>query len=251
MSAKDLSERCFPLRCWLFLLFIFVVSACASQHQVLRDQEVISATNTTTRLLESRYGFIEDKSIELFLQHVVKRLSLAALSAAESNPNLIEPSQPWKVFVLDADRPGAFCAGSHTVYLTRGLISEMETESELVSVLSHEMSHSLLGHTIKALEQQSYSGGVSSSYDISQELEADRLGVELLLLARYDPRSAIKALFISYRSQGVSESTDTPKWLELRHSQLVQLLDKADLSHPVTFDSRGFRKVRLALSARR
>ena len=100
-----------------------------------------------------------------------------------------------------------------------GLVSAAETEAELVSVLSHEMAHSIELHSIGretfgalvGLTAQVIEIGISKPgtkpgsnriiglgqnilmgrYSQSNELEADRVGVDLMVRAGFDSRGAV------------------------------------------------------------
>ena len=72
----------------------------------------------------------------------------------------------------------------------------MENEDQLAAVLAHEMTHSLQRHALryfrKYRDQQAIMPSISG-YASELEAEADRMGIEMMSAAGYDPR---KALFL-------------------------------------------------------
>ncbi|MEN3353581.1 MAG: hypothetical protein V7640_1739 [Betaproteobacteria bacterium] len=128
---------------------------------------------------------------------------------------------PYKYsFYLLADRKtvNAFALPGGQVFITEGLLSLLERDDELASVLGHEVGHVLARHSAERLAKQqltqSLIGAVavgSGSYDTAQlaqlagslinmkygrddELEADSLGLRLAREARYDPRAMISVM---------------------------------------------------------
>ncbi|HET6971061.1 MAG TPA: M48 family metallopeptidase, partial [Phenylobacterium sp.] len=113
----------------------------------------------------------------------------------------------------------AFAAppGCH-VYVTRGLLSLMNSEAELAAVLGHEVGHVAANHAGRQRNQQVATGLAAAlvgalsgselvgevagkaaqlgvlSYSRNQEFEADNLSLHYLPLAGYDPEGLAAAL---------------------------------------------------------
>ena len=123
------------------------------------------------------------------------------------------PDLPWRFGVLDAPQVNAFAVPGGTVFITRGLLERLHSESELAGVLAHEISHVLRKHHLKAIQKgaqtalagQALSEAVKTSrtevrdkliglgtetyargLDKSDEYEADRLGIVIAARAGYD-----------------------------------------------------------------
>ncbi|MDG6080208.1 LysM peptidoglycan-binding domain-containing protein [Erythrobacter litoralis] len=127
----------------------------------------------------------------------------------------------FTVALLNSSVNNAFAIPGGYVYTTRQLVSLMNNEAELAAVLGHEVGHVAARHSQRrqqAAQRNSLLGAAGAilsgvllgnsglgqqlgqaalqgsqlltlSYSRSQELEADRLGVEYLQRAGYDPRA--------------------------------------------------------------
>jgi predicted Zn-dependent protease len=125
------------------------------------------------------------------------------------------PDLPWQFGVLDDNDVNAFAAPGGYVFITKGLLSNMNSEAELAGVLAHEISHVLRKHHLQALKKGArtellsslandtikQNGGdprleklVSAGTDIyargldkQDEFEADRMGIVIAARGGYDP----------------------------------------------------------------
>jgi len=125
------------------------------------------------------------------------------------------PDLPWQFAVLDDDDVNAFAAPGGYVFITKGLLMHMKSESELAGVLAHEISHVLRKHHLNAIRKGARTDlmvefgsevakqkGASQSLiklanagtqlyarglDKEDEFEADRMGVVIAARAGYDP----------------------------------------------------------------
>ena len=115
---------------------------------------------------------------------------------------------PYRFVVLDLPNANAHAVSSY-VFVTRGLLAGLDDEAELAAALSHEVSHLLQRHAAQraqarqgvldaAIEAAAATGSVTVGrsvardgllalrrYSRDQELEADRLGLTLLVRAGY------------------------------------------------------------------
>ncbi len=130
------------------------------------------------------------------------------------------PAQyPWEVRLINDQSINAWALPGGKMGVNYGLILEAETEAELVSVLGHEMAHIIELHgtgretfgTLVNIASRVIEIGISepgtpsrsnrilnfgqniimSQYSQSNELEADRIGIDLMVRAGFDPRGAI------------------------------------------------------------
>lgn len=117
----------------------------------------------------------------------------------------------YKFFVLDTPMVNAFALPGGFVYVSRGLVTQANSEAELAAVIAHEIAHITARHSAEryshgvvstlgaavlsaALDDPTASRalGVGSelyikSYSRSQEHQADELGIRYLHRAGYDP----------------------------------------------------------------
>ena len=125
--------------------------------------------------------------------------------------------EDWRVTVLNSPVPNAMATPGGYLYITRGLLSMINSEAELASVLGHEAGHVAARHsdkrnsraTIGALGSiaaavllggdaanlvNTGAGAWVAGFSRSQENEADTLGMRYAIIAGYDPRAAASML---------------------------------------------------------
>lgn len=128
--------------------------------------------------------------------------------------------------LVNSEVVNAFAAppGCH-VYVTRGLLSLLNTEAELAAVLGHEVGHVAADHATRQRNQQMATGVAAAlvgalsgskfvgavankaaelgglSYSRSQEYEADNLSLHYLPLAGYDPEGLTAVLAALQREE--------------------------------------------------
>jgi predicted Zn-dependent protease len=135
----------------------------------------------------------------------------------------------WKFRALRDPVPNAFALPNGSVYVNTGLIALLDNESQLASILAHEITHVLNRHTylqnrsnrkkilainiIAAVGVWNPVGGVAGAaidiiaavspfilvttmfgYSRDLEKEADLRGVDVMIIAEYPPEEMIKAL---------------------------------------------------------
>lgn len=136
------------------------------------------------------------------------------LAAVSDRPNL-----PYEFVVLNTSVPNAWTLPGGKVAVNRGLLLQLENESELAAVLGHEVVHAAARHPAQSMERglllqtlltgleigladKSYGGlagagaavgaaVVAQRYSREQELEADRYGMIYMSGAGYDPAAAV------------------------------------------------------------
>jgi predicted Zn-dependent protease len=143
------------------------------------------------------------------------------------------PDLPWVFGVLEAESISAFAVPGGYVYISRGLLSRLNSEAELAGVLGHEIAHIVRRHNLEAIkaglkgsafaeigkdlaaEKIARRGGDAfglknaaaqlgvdlvkdglflEPLDRSLEFEADRIGIVLAARAGYDPYGLVAAL---------------------------------------------------------
>jgi len=149
--------------------------------------------------VRQRFGVVQDPAVH-------KYVSLVGTTLAKLTER---PDLPWTFIVLDTDGVNAFASPGGYVHITRGALGLIDNEAELAGVLGHEIGHVVRKHTLNAIRKNSavqlgasataerssllasvgsavYSNVLENSYDRGDELDADRLGVELPSKAGYN-----------------------------------------------------------------
>jgi beta-barrel assembly-enhancing protease len=219
--------------------------------------------------------FIDDPEISEYLGTIGARLTQAA--GARQDFEFFAVRDPSiNAFAL----PGGF-VGVHT-----GLMSAAETESELASVLGHEIAHVTQRHIARMLGQQKQmqipvlaalaaavllgrsrpdlasgatagvqaaAASASLSYSREFERDADRVGLQSLVSAGFDPRAMAAFFEKMQRAQRVSDDATLPGYLRTHPVNTERIADAqnkvANLPYKQHPDSAEFHLVRAKLRA--
>ncbi len=159
---------------------------------------------------------------------------------------------PFTIKVVDADDVNAFALPGGFFYVNKGLILAADNEAELAGVMAHEIAHVAARHAMEnqgkgALLQYGmlagiiFGGGIASGilqntagitqalaffkFSRGAEVEADRLGVQYLYAAGYDP-NGMSTMFEKLASQNKKK----PGTLSKLFSSHPQSIDRRDES---------------------
>ncbi len=116
----------------------------------------------------------------------------------------------FKFYVLKSNVVNAVCMADGSIFITVGLLSQIESEAQLAFVLAHEIAHYTLQHGIKTYSNNEklktqynrskieYDDAISdlSEHSKDQELESDRVGFEMFIKAGYHMDEAMKMLLV-------------------------------------------------------
>lgn len=202
------------------------------------------------RQLNAQLQISEDVEIQQYIQEVGRRLVL----------NSDAPNNPFYFFVVVDENINAFAGPGGYIGINSGLLLMTEAESELTSVMAHEVAHVTQRHLYRAFEAasklsiptaaailaailigtqnpeaaqaaiiaiQAGSAQAQINFTRENEQEADRIGMQTLIAADYDPRS-MPTFFERMQQSSRFYSQTTPEFLR---------------THPVTVsrisDTRG------------
>jgi predicted Zn-dependent protease len=160
------------------------------------------------RILAAYGGAYDNPKLQAMVEQLVERLV-----AASPRPDL-----HYKVTILNTDSVNAFALPTGQLYVTRGLIALANDQSELASVIGHEMGH-VIAHHAELREERIRDAELSdrvftdlvsdpeagalalaksklelASFSREQELEADSIGIGIAARAGYDPYGAVRFL---------------------------------------------------------
>jgi predicted Zn-dependent protease len=143
--------------------------------------------------IRERFGVVQDVAV-----HKYVALVGMTLAKASDRPNLA-----WTFIVLDTDGVNAFASPGGLVHVTRGALGLIRSEAELAGVLAHEIGHVTRKHTINAIRRnkavqmgtketlsdraplldqlanRAYEMVLENNFDRGDELDADRVSVDL------------------------------------------------------------------------
>ena len=153
------------------------------------------------RVLRARYGAQEraDDPDLAYLNDLIAHVSTRARKPFD-----------YRVSVLSSPIPNAMALPGGGILVTSGLLATLQSESELVAVLGHELGHVELSHCFDAVKFELLARKLGSaplgqladfavrilvahSFTKTQEAEADEYAYALLLHSRYEPRGTGRA----------------------------------------------------------
>jgi predicted Zn-dependent protease len=113
--------------------------------------------------------------------------------------NLVRNSDtktPFNIKIIDSEEVNAFGVPGGFFFVNSGLILKAESEAELAGVLAHEIAHVEARHGPRQASKTEPAQYLSIpltflKFSRSFEVEADRLGLEYMHNARYDPAACV------------------------------------------------------------
>ena len=269
------------LFCLFGLLLIVLATSCAVKSDVSlvtddllahEDERMLWQKSEQEQLALESNGFVyPDQELEDYLNQVAARL----------RPQSAPQGLVIRVKVIQNAYLNAFAYPNGRIYIHTGLLAHMENEDQLAAVLAHEMTHCIRRHALRAFRmyrQQpavltafqhaliktrglqdmarflGFTGTMAavSGYTRELEAEADRLGMELMTAAGYNPKEALY-LFDQMIAEIEQEGLEEPFFFG-SHPKVVQRVDNLqNLPDPVYLKLRpaiGNREVFLANLAR-
>lgn len=154
------------------------------------------------------YNFLNGGKV-LFGDEMTNYVNQVANTLLEKSDNLSLKSE-LKFYVLKSNVVNAVCMPDGSIFVTVGLLSQIESEAQLAFVLAHEISHYTLQHGIKTYANNEklrtkynrskigYDDAIVdlSEYSKNQELESDDEGYKMFVKAGYDSDEALKMLLV-------------------------------------------------------
>lgn len=153
------------------------------------------------------------------------------IAAKSERPNL-----PWEFHLLDDAAVNAFAYPGGFIFVTRGLMTYLNSEAELAEVIGHEVGHVTAKHTVAAMSKQQvaqiglvgasiFSPSVAKYGDLlgtgasllflkfgrDDEMQADALGFKYSLNIGYDVRESPK-VFATLGRLADAAGARIPEW---------------------------------------
>jgi len=192
------------IRLWGAALIVYLLMPFWAAQAQISDSERRQGASAHEQIVAQYGGVYDDPKVGPYVARVTTRIA-----GASSLPN-----EEFRVTVLNSPVVNAFALPGGYVYVTRGLVALAGSEAELASVIGHEIAHvtqrhgqgrqnraigaTLLGAVLGVavgsdLVNQIFNIGASgflADYSRDQENEADKVGLEMLVRAGYDPYAA-------------------------------------------------------------
>ncbi len=202
------------------LISVFSLHSCAENPVTGKKQPAFMSEHREIEIgriydprVRQEYGVYDDPELQAYVQQIGEKLGRLSHRAELF----------YRFTVLDHPQVNAFALPGGYIYITRGLLSYLNSEAELAAVLGHEIGHvtarhavrqyttslaARIGYTIGAIFVPElgtqgaanlfnvFGTAIVRGYGRKHELEADRLGGEYLALAGYEPRAILDVLHI-------------------------------------------------------
>jgi len=217
-----------------------VVQWSVKEEQALGDQ---AAPN-----FEQQFdGALADAAAQEYLGAVVKEMA---------GHSVRKDDFAYQFEILNSSEPNAFALPGGYVYITRGLLVNLESEGEFVAILGHELGHVEHKHSMLQQNKTLFAGVVVSAigvgaellkldpdqaksvsalagqgapllllhYSRAQESEADQRGVFFANAMGYDPRE-MKKTFEYFQRLEQQAGASTPSFLRSHPTNAQRLQD--------------------------
>lgn len=195
---------------------------------VSTSQEIEIGKEAFPKAVQQMGGQYGDEALNRYVNGVGLRLSQVAE----------RPELPYEFRVLDDSTPNAFALPGGYIAITRGLLVNLENEAQLAAVLGHEIGHVTARDSVQGMQRgallnlglavlstatsssaygglaeksgQLAAGLLDNSFSREQERQADRLGVDYMVRAGYNPLGSVQLQEFFYRTV---EGGAQPMWL--------------------------------------
>lgn len=222
--------------------------------QMSPRQEIVLGVQSREQLAAQHGGLYPDRNLQNYLDRVGKRVvekSVAAQSPYPFEFHLLRDPQTVNAFAL----PGG------QVFITAAMLSRLNSEAQLAGVLGHEVGHVIGRHGAEHLARRQLGAalvnavGVAASddpqsgrqaaivaqavnqlvnlkYGREDELESDRLGLEFMTEAGYNPQGIVELMQIL---KSVGSGSRPPEFLSSHPdpgNRVVQLKQMISQTYP-------------------
>src|SRR3954449_6113367 len=173
-------------------------------------------------------GYYEDPKVQAY----VSAIGMKMAKASE------RPDLPWEFHVVDDASVNAFALPGGFIYVTRGLLTSINDEAELATVMGHEIGHVTHRHSVEQMSKAQLAqlglglgsvfspqiaqfAGVASQglqllflkYGRTAESQADELGFRYALNQNYDVREMANVFVTLERVSNEAGGGRVPEWL--------------------------------------
>ena len=192
---------------------------------VSESQEIAMGRDYAVQVKQET-GVYPDSAVQAY----VSRIGLAIARTTE------RPSLPWAFTVMDDPQVNAFALPGGPIFVTRGILTHMNSEAELAAVIGHEIGHVTARHSVQQMTRQQLTqlgmvaGAIASSriadnlglisqvfgvlslkYSRDDETQADGLGFRYALDNGYDVRKMVD-MFTVLQRVSAKAGQRIPEW---------------------------------------
>ena len=220
--------------CSVTLCCVWAV-ACATnpvtgkrQLALISEAQEIQMGRDADKDVAASIGLYSDESMQRYVQDLGARLA-----ATTERPDL-----PWTFRVVDDASVNAFAIPGGFIYVTRGIMTHLNSEAELAAILGHEIGHVTARHSVSQMSKQQlaqvgFAAGMIFSPEFAQygniaqvamglmfmkfsrsdESQSDALGMKYMMAGGYDPRTLVGVFGMLDALSQQSSAGRLPQWM--------------------------------------
>ncbi len=167
-----------------FIAAILLIISCAinpvtgrKQIMFMTEAQEISIGKQYDPMVVATFGEYKNNEMLSFLQERVTEMGKISH----------RPKIEYHVRILDSPVVNAFAVPGGYIYLTRGILAQLNNEAELIGILGHEMGHITARHSVSQQSKQQLGqllliGGMIASEKFAQYAEYAMQSMQLLFL---------------------------------------------------------------------
>lgn len=199
-----------------------------SELSLVSEAQEIQMGQEASKQVAQSIGIYNDQAANAYVAGIGKRIA-----ANSERPNL-----PWEFHVVDDASVNAFALPGGFIYVTRGLMTSINDEAELATVIGHEVGHVTNRHSVQQISKAQLAqlglgiGSILSSdiarfgqlasaglsilflkYSRDAENQADQAGFRYALNQNYDVREMPKVFETLERVSEAGGGGKLPEWL--------------------------------------
>ena len=194
---------------------------------LVSEADEIAMGREGSAAVASSIGLLPDAATQAW----VGSLGLTVASRTE------RPRLPWEFKVVDDASVNAFALPGGFIFVTRGLLTQLTNEAELVTVLGHESGHVAARHSVQQMSREQLAtlglgigaaispaiarfgktasvglGLLFLKYSRDDESQADRLGFRYATADGFDAREMISVFRVLEGEAALSGGGRLPEW---------------------------------------
>jgi predicted Zn-dependent protease len=199
-----------------------------SELSLVSESQEIQMGQEASKQVAQSIGLYDDPAAQAYVTALGKRMA-----DQSERPNL-----PWEFHVVDDASVNAFAIPGGFIYVTRGLMTSINDEAELATVLGHEIGHVTNRHSVQQISKAQLAqlglgiGSILSSdiarfgqlasaglsllflkYSRDAENQADQAGFRYALDQNYDVREMSDVFETLDRISAGNGAGKLPEWL--------------------------------------
>jgi predicted Zn-dependent protease len=254
---------------WLYLFLLTTSFIACSTNPATGERRVslisegreIEMGKEADKQISAQLGLYDNQQLQAYVNQLGQ--DMARLS---ERPNL-----PWTFRVIDDPMVNAFALPGGYIYITRGILSHLNSQDQLEGVLGHEIGHVTAKHSVYRISEQQLLqigfgvamiakpelqqfadiaglglGLLYLKYGRDDEREADMLGVRYMTRVNSDPSHLVGVMEVLERVSSAQGQGRIPQWLSThpdpgnRISLIREHIDTLQNNNPQSSDPANY-----------